>query len=94
MLDKFEIADALREIALLLELKRENPYKARAYVVGASAVESVNEDIGRVIEDGRLTSIRGIGDSLAGQIADLYRSGTSSLLERKRPQMQPGVLQL
>jgi DNA polymerase (family 10) len=94
MLDKFEIAEALREISLLLELKRENPYKARAYAIGASAVESVNEDIGRVIDDGRLTNIRGIGESLAHQIVDLYEDGTSTLLERLRREMPPGVIEL
>lgn len=94
MLDKFEIADALREIALLLELKRENPFKARAYVQGASAVESINEEIGRVIDDGRLTNIRGIGDSLAHQIVDLYETGSSPLLSRLRREMPPGVVEL
>src|SRR5581483_1593113 len=94
MLDKFEIAGALREIALLLELKRENPYKARAYSIGASAVEAVNEDIGKVIDEGRLTTIRGIGESLADQIEDLYDDGTSPLLERLRREMPPGVIEL
>ena len=94
MLDKFEIASALREIALLLELKQENPYKSRAYSTGAAALESVNEDIGAVIQQGRLTSIRGIGESLAGQIAELYTSGSSSMLERLREELPPGVLEL
>ncbi|HEY9793909.1 MAG TPA: PHP domain-containing protein [Candidatus Obscuribacterales bacterium] len=94
MLDKFEIAEALREISLLLELKKENPYKARAYAVGATAVEAVNEDIGRIIEDGRLTTLRGIGDTLARQIVDLYEEGNSALLQRLRKEMPPGVIEL
>lgn len=94
MLDKFEIANALREIALLLELKQENPYKARAYLLGASAIESINEDVGRVISDGRLKHVRAIGDSLAGQIGEIYESGSSRLLDRLRSEMPPGVIEL
>lgn len=94
MLDKFAIASALREISLLLELKRENPYKTRAYAMGASALEAVNEDIGKVIAENRLTKIRGIGDTLAKQIEELYRTGTSPMLERLREEMPPGVIEL
>lgn len=94
MLDKFAIASALREISLLLELKRENPYKTRAYAMGASALEAVNEDIGKVIEENRLTKIRGIGDTLAKQIVELYSTGTSPMLERLREEMPPGVIEL
>lgn len=94
MLDKFAIASALREISLLLELKRENPYKTRAYAMGASAVESVNEDIGKVIAENRLTTIRGIGQTLASQIIELHKTGTSPMLERLRDEMPPGVIEL
>lgn len=94
MLDKFAIASALREISLLLELKRENPYKIRAYAMGASALEAVNEDIGKVIDDDRLTKIRGIGLTLASQIVDLYRTGSSPMLDRLRREMPPGVIEL
>lgn len=94
MLDKFAIANALREISLLLELRRENPYKIRAYTMGASALESITEDIGVVIAEDRLTKLRGIGESLAGQIVELYDTGTSSMLERLREELPPGVIEL
>jgi DNA polymerase (family X) len=94
MLDKFAIASALREISLLLELKRGNPYKTRAYAMGASAIEAVNEDVGKLIAEGRLTKIRGIGESLASQIVELYNTGTSEVLDRLRKEMPPGVIEL
>lgn len=77
-----------------MELKRENPYKARAYSIAAEAVESVNEEIGRVIDEQRLTQIRGIGESTANQISELYETGQSSMLERLRKQLPPGVIEL
>jgi len=94
MLDKFAIASALREISLLLELKRENPYKTRAYSIGAAALEAVNEDIGVLISEGRLKKIRGIGDALAQQIIELYETGDSSMLDQLRRELPPGVIEL
>ena len=39
------LADVLDEIALLLELKNENPFKVRAYRQGAESVRSFDGDI-------------------------------------------------
>ncbi len=68
-LDKFAIAAALQEISSLLELKGGvSRYKARAYQTGARALAAVAGDIGKLIQDNRLTSIPGIGNALASQI--------------------------
>ena len=49
---KNEIADVLSEIAVLLELKGENPFKTRAYLAGAKVLESVEEaELTRLVEE-------------------------------------------
>lgn len=62
--DKYEIAHALRETGLLLNVLGDNPYKAKAYLQGAKAIEGVSEDIGKLIREDRLTELSGIGESL------------------------------
>lgn len=94
MLDKFAIASALREIGILLELKGENPYKARAYENGAATVEGIAEDLGQVVDEKRLTKYKGIGDALAAKIAELYNTGRSSLLDELRTELPPGIIEL
>ncbi len=94
MLDKFAIASALREIGILLELKGENPYKARAYENGAAAVEAIAEDLAQVIDQKRLTKYKGIGDALAAKIAELHHTGRSTLLEELRNELPPGIIEL
>lgn len=94
MLDKLDIARALREIATLLQIQGENPFKTRAYENGALAVEELDEDVGRLVAEERLTSFQGIGAALAGQITELHRTGKSSLLERLRGELPPGILEL
>ena len=92
--DKYEIASALRETGLLLNVLGENPYIAKAYLQGAKAVESSSEDIGKLIREERLTELSGIGDSLASSITDLYKSGETRLLSKLRLQLPPGTLEL
>ncbi|WP_437724196.1 PHP domain-containing protein [Sorangium sp. So ce861] len=94
MLDKLDIARALREMAMLLQIKGENPYRARAYETGAEALEELTDDLGELIRHKRLTELRGIGAALATQIAELYKTGRSEQLEKLRAELPPGVLEL
>src|SRR4030095_14554350 len=94
-LDRFEIVAALHEIAALLELKGgKDIYKARAYQAGARVVGGLSEDIGEVILENRLTSLRGIGDALASQIEQLYLTGESPVLSALRKEFPAGILEL
>jgi DNA polymerase (family 10) len=94
MHDRLEIARALREIAALLEIEGENPFKIRAYERGARALEGYAGDLGALAEGGRLTELDGIGDALAKKIEELHRTGTTELLERLRQRHPPGTLEL
>jgi DNA polymerase (family 10) len=92
--DRLGVAAALREIALLLQVKGGNPYRARAYQRGAAAVEALAGDLGSLAAEGRLTEMPGIGSALAVQIAELVRTGRSSMLEKLRAELPPGILDL
>jgi DNA polymerase (family 10) len=94
-LDKFAIAAVLQEIAALLELKGgKDRFKARAYQTGARVVAGMAEDIGDVVLENRLTSMRGIGGALASQIEQLYLTGESSVLRGLRKEFPPGIIEL
>ena len=94
MLDKSDVARALREIGHLLEIQGENPFKVRAYETGARAVEDLSEDLGALVASGRLTEIPGIGEALAKKIAALHATGHVALLDRLRAELPPGILRL
>jgi DNA polymerase (family 10) len=94
-LDKFAIAAALQEIAAMLELKGgKDRFKAQAYQRGARVVGGMSEDIGEVVLENRLTSMRGIGDALASQIEQLYLTGESSVLRGLKKEFPPGIIEL
>jgi DNA polymerase (family 10) len=92
--DNLAIAAALQEIGTLLELKGREYFKARAYKLGARAVAELNEDLGRLIKENRLTFVKGIGSALAKQIQDLYTTGQSEFLHQLRAEMPPGIIEL
>lgn len=93
-MDKFAIAAALQEIGTLLELKGGEYFKARAYRNGARAVAELTEDLSKLIEENRLTFVKGIGYALAKQIEELYTGGESSFLNKLRAELPPGIIEL
>jgi len=79
-MDRLGIARALGETADLLALTGEEPFRARAYQRGARVLEALSDaDFGRLLAEGRLTTLAGIGRGLAVVIGDLARSGRSSV---------------
>jgi DNA polymerase (family 10) len=92
-MDRFAVANALREMGRLLEARGESPFRVRAYERGARAVEAV-ADLGRLVDEDRLRGVPGIGPVLAAAIAELHKTGRSERLERLRAQLPPGILEL
>ena len=73
-MDKEEIIRILEEIASLLELQNENPFKIRAYRNAARTLLGI-EDFKKTVEEGKLTEYKGIGEHIAEKITILYRKG-------------------
>ncbi|MFO0577432.1 MAG: DNA polymerase/3'-5' exonuclease PolX [Polyangia bacterium] len=92
--DKFAVARTLREIGLLLELKGENRFRARAYETGARALEELREEIPTLLAEHRLTALPGIGPALASVISELATTGRCSQLDRLRQEVPRGALEL
>ena len=78
-MNKADIVAILEDIAVLLELKGENPFKIRAYTSGARALETMELNLGEVIAAGRLASVRGIGPALVEKIETLYANGCDGI---------------
>ena len=72
---KEEIIAILDELALLLEMKGENPFKSRAYVNAARSLEALDEDLDVVVLEGRLATIKGVGEAISKKIEELATTG-------------------
>ena len=93
-MDKRDVARVLEQIAAILEIKGENTFKVRAYENAARALDSLSEDLGALIAESRLTEVRGIGKSIAGNIAELWTSGRMKYYEELCESVPPGWFDL
>ena len=93
-LDNHAIAETLDEIATLLELSGENPFKVRAYHNGARTLETLTEDLDTLIAEGTLKGHRGIGQGLADAITDLRRHGKLAFLDELRASLPAGLMEM
>lgn len=94
MITREAIAQTLEEIAQLLELKGENPFKVRAYRTGAEVVITHSGDfLKRAVEDD-LGGIKGIGDALAQKIHELATTGKLEFYEKLRTEFPETIFEL
>ncbi len=91
---KEEIADTLENIARLLELKGENPFKVRAYTNGARALETMVDDLTELVEKNGLAEVDGIGKALAEKISTLVLTGRLEYYENLREEFPPDIFHL
>lgn len=89
-----EVAEILRRIADMLEIKGEIVYKALAYRRAADNIEYLGRDIEDVWREGKLMEIPGIGKSLAEKLDELFRTGKMSYYEELKEEIPPGVVSL
>ncbi len=93
-MNKADIVDVLEDIAVLLELKGENPFKIRAYSAGARVLETMEDDLGEVIAEDRLGSIKGIGSALVDKIQTLHETGELEYYTKLRESVAPGLIEM
>ncbi len=91
---KGEIAEILREIGVLLELKGANPFKVRAYQSGSRALENLEEDLATLIAEKRLDRVSGIGRALAEKVETLYVSGKLPFYDELKSSLSPGLIEM
>ncbi len=91
-MNKDQVAAVLEEIAVLLELKGENPFKTRAYSNAARTLETLAEPLEKLIAEQRLGEIKGIGDALQKKITELVTTGKLAYYEDLKAATPPGLL--
>jgi DNA polymerase (family 10) len=93
-MDKKEIAEVFNEIGQLLELKGENPFRVRAYYNAARIVESLQEDLHKLVDEQQLTDIKGIGNDLAAKITEMVTTNRLEFYEKLKSSLPAGLLDM
>lgn len=89
-----DLAEVLEEIALLLELKGDNPFKIRAYRHGAQSVRNFDGDIVALARENQLEGIPGIGEALREKLHELASTGQLAFHQNLRAGFPAGLFEL
>ena len=88
-----EIAKIFNEIAGLLEIKNDNPFRIRAYRRAALNVEGLTRNVEDLSED-ELLEVPGVGKELAAKIAEYIKTGNIAAHEELKKEIPQIVLDL
>ncbi len=91
-MNKEQVAEIFNNIATLLDLKGENPFKSRAYINAARALEAVAEPLEKLVAEERLGEIKGIGESIQKKIIELSATGKLAYYEELKASTPPGLV--
>jgi DNA polymerase (family 10) len=90
-----DIAAVFDEIADLLEIEGDNPFRIRAYRNGARTLRELGEDIRTLVERGeKITGFPGIGKNLAEKIHEILDTGECAALQKLRKQLPADLPEL
>ena len=70
-----QISAIFDEIASMLERKKDNIFKIRAYRKVALAIEELAEPVEKLVADNRLHEIPGVGPAISKKITELVTTG-------------------
>lgn len=90
MIKNIEVSKIFDEVADLLEIQGENPFRIRAYRNAARVIQSWPKNLAEVLKiQGGLPKIPGVGHDLDAKIREIITTGSLKLwreLQKKTPQ--------
>jgi len=82
-----EIAHVFHEIANLLEKKKENWFKIRAYRKVAEEIEKSTVDLSQLADDNKLGEIPGVGEAIEKKITEMLTTGQLQFYEKLKAEV-------
>lgn len=90
-INKKDVIRLLETIAVYLELKGENPFRAAAFRKAAASLEGTDFSLSEIND---FTKLPGIGKSTSAVIEEYIRKGRSTLLEELKEEVPKGLIPL
>ncbi len=82
-----QIARVFLDIADLLERRKENWFKIRAYRKAAGSIVELPVEVEQLVAEDRLKEISGVGEAINKKITELVTTGKLEYLERLKAEV-------
>jgi DNA polymerase (family 10) len=82
-----EVAKVFADIADLLELKGENPFKIRAYQKVVRSIEHLPVEVEQLVREDRLKEIPGVGEAINKKITEMVNTGRLEYYEKLKAEL-------
>ena len=92
-----EIARRFNDMASLMEIRGEDPFRIRSYRMAAEAIETWPTEMKRIAKDEGATGLQeipGVGKAIAAKIVELLEKGTFDAWDRLTAETPATVLDL
>ena len=89
-----ELSRIFEQIAKILKIKGENPFKIRAYEKITLVLENLPIDIETIYQQGGLNNIPGVGTGIAKKIEEFLTTGQLEYYEKLKTTIPAGVVEL
>lgn len=87
-----EVTRVFQDIAILLELKRENPFKIRAYQKVARSIKHLPVEVEQLVAEDRLKEVPGAGEAITRKITELVTTGKLDYYEELKAEFPERTL--
>ncbi|HYP39317.1 MAG TPA: DNA polymerase/3'-5' exonuclease PolX [Chloroflexia bacterium] len=87
-------ARLFNDIAAMMELKGESPFKVRAYRTAATTFANLAEDIKRVWREGRVDELPGVGKAITEKVDEMMTTGRLRFYDRLQAEVPPSLIAL
>ena len=89
------ISDIFTEIADILDIQGENPFRVRSYRNAARTIGDMSQSLESMVRAGKnLEEIPGIGKSISEKIHEILSTGKCHFLEELKAEVPPGLTEL
>lgn len=93
-MDHHDVAHVLAEVAALLELTGESPFRVRTYKAAVRAITNYSGDLHAARASGALARVKGFDPTTVEIVEELLDHGQSRVLEDLRDRVPPGLAEL
>lgn len=90
-----EIASIFTQLADLLEIRGEDPFRTRAYRNAARTIGNLGKDLSKMVEEGEdISKLPTIGERIAAKIKEIVETGRLAKLEYLKHDFPPHLLDI